>query len=88
MMVAAATGISELEIEESEAKKISDAIGRVNEYYGGFVLPEKYMVWGQFTMAMCAVYGPRAIAYSVRLRDESKNGTANKTVDVKPTRVM
>lgn len=87
MMGAALTGIEELNLDESEAKKLSDAIGKVNAYYGGMVLPENIMVWTQFVIAMGTVYGPRAVAYSMRLKREHAQGP--QTVDNQaPVRVM
>lgn len=86
MMGSAFTGIPELQLDQDEAKQLSDAISRVNEHYGGIVLPEKYIVWGQFLMALGTVYGPRAVAFSTRLKQEAKSQP--KTVDAQPIRVM
>lgn len=69
-MLSNITPIKELELSEHEAKRLGDALQKVNEFYGGIVVPEWAQVWGQFGMAAAAVYGPRAIAYSNRMRAE------------------
>jgi hypothetical protein len=71
-MCAMLTGIPELELEEEEAAKLAKAVARVNNYYGGMVIPEKYAVWGNFAVALGTVYGPRAITYRMRMKQEAQ----------------
>lgn len=87
-MAAAMTHIEELELTEAEGKKVSEAIGRVNEYYGGFAIPENIAVWGNFTFAMLTVYGPRVLVMKRRMAaEEAARGPG--TIDaVNPIRVQ
>lgn len=71
-MMAAFTGIEELELEESEAKKLGEAINRVNQFYGNVVLPPKAMAWAHLGFAVGQVYGPRFVAYGMRKKKEAK----------------
>lgn len=63
--------VSELEIEEAEAKKVSDAAVRVARLYSDRQLPEKAMAWINLTFACGTVYGPRVVAYKNRKSNEA-----------------
>jgi hypothetical protein len=70
MMLAAITKVEELELDQNEAKRLGEAVARINKLYGGFVFSEKTMAWINLGMAGCSIYGPRAIAYSARMKKE------------------
>lgn len=72
MMGAAFTKIPELELEESEAKKLGDALARVNELYNGILLTDKQRAWIGLAMAAGTIYGPRLVAHKMRLKNEKK----------------
>ncbi len=72
MMLAAFLQVPELELDANEAKRLGDAVARVNKLYGGFMLSEKSMAWINLMMAGGAVYGPRVVAYGVRAKKERK----------------
>jgi hypothetical protein len=74
--------VPELEIEEPEAKRISEAVNRLNELYGGVVIPEKAQAWLNLGIAAGTVYGPRFVAHSVRIKNERKNQPV--TIDAEP----
>ena len=76
-MLATLTKVPELNLEEAEARKLAEAIAKVNAHYGGFVLPEKYLVWANFTIALGTVYGPRIVAYSNRVASEVEQKKAS-----------
>lgn len=81
-MMASTFKVEELAIDPDEAKRLSDAMARVNELYDGFVIPEKTLAWISLAMAMGGVYGPRVAAYNIRMKEERK-----KTITVTPTAV-
>lgn len=72
LMLAAMLKIEELKIEQTEAKELSDAIVRVNELYGGIVIPEKALAWINLGIVGMKVYGPRFAAHSLN-RSKKKN---------------
>lgn len=76
--------VKELEIEPPEAKKISDAVLRINELYSGIVLPEKALAWVQLAIACGTVYGPRMVAYNQRIKKEKAEGKRPITIDAVP----
>lgn len=80
-MLAKLMDIEEVELDETEAKKLSDAVVRVNELYDGFIIPEKAMAWLSLAMVAGAIYGPRVAAYNLRM------STKPKTINVVPTAV-
>lgn len=65
MMAAKFTGIGELEIDNAEAKILSDAIANVASHYNTTVDP-KIMAWVGLVGVAGAVYGPRFAAYRIR----------------------
>lgn len=75
MMGAAILKVPELEIDATEAKRLGDAVSRVNELYGGIMLSEKQAAWINLTFALGQVYGPRAVALKMRMSTEEKSKT-------------
>lgn len=61
MMLAKLTGVAELDIDEDEAKKMGDAVNRVNELFEGSVLSPKAAALGNLAFVMGSVYVPRFI---------------------------
>lgn len=78
MIVASFTGISELELADEEAKKLSHAIGRVAALYD-IRASEQTIAWTNLVVCMGGIYGTRAFAYSLRKKteSESKGAAAN-----------
>lgn len=70
MMAAAFTKIPELILEEEEANKLGQAMNRVNELYGGMVIPEKWAAWGNLAITAGAIYGPRFVAHNLNAKNE------------------
>lgn len=74
-MGAALLKIPELELEQSEAKRLGDAVARVNAEYGGIMLSPKGAAWLGLTMAMGEVYGPRFLAAKINADKKKKEKT-------------
>jgi hypothetical protein len=72
MMLAHLTKVEELELDEKEAKRLAECVARVNALYDGFILSEKQLAWINLGVAGCAVYGPRVMAYKLRMAAEAK----------------
>jgi|SRR5579863_53432 len=82
-MGAALCQVPELELDETEAAKLGKAVNRLNELYGGMVLPPKVAAWLHLGITAGTIYGPRAIAYNLRKKTEQ----GKQPIDVKPTAV-
>jgi hypothetical protein len=76
-MLAAVTSSPELILSEDESAKLASAVARVNDFYGGTTIPEKYMVWTNLVMACGSIYGPRVISIMARKDSEPKVVTIN-----------
>jgi len=76
LMAASIVQVKELELDEKEAQRLSAAINRVNVLYGGFILPEKQLAWINLAVTMGHVYGPRAMAYKLRMKTEAEEKKA------------
>jgi hypothetical protein len=70
---ASISGIEELEIDEAEGKKLGDAVEELSRIYGKTISP-KTMAWTNFAAALGVVYGPRIMAYRVRMEKEQAMG--------------
>ena len=66
LMLSALLKIDELKIEREEAKELSDAVVRVNDLYGGIVIPVKALAWINLGIVGVKVYGPRVAAHTIR----------------------
>lgn len=71
MMGAELLKIQELNLDESEAKRIAEALARLQSLYDMPVLTEKQMAWSNLVMACFAVYGTRIAAYKLRIKNEA-----------------
>jgi hypothetical protein len=71
----------ELEIDQGEAKRLSDATIKLNELYGGFMVSEKTMAWIELMMVGGAVYGPRYVAYIARGKKERAERKEPQTIN-------
>jgi hypothetical protein len=83
MMAAKATGINELEIDNEEAKLMSDAVAEVASHYN-YVVDPKTMAWVGFIGVMGSIYGPRIAVYQMRksMEKASKPAPAKQSADV------
>lgn len=94
MIAATLLNVPELEISEEDGKKLNEAMGRINEFYGGWKMAEETIVWTKLIVAMGGVYGLRASAYWVRLRTEAEQRKGAgyqpppQTINAQPTRVI
>jgi hypothetical protein len=61
-MLAAIVKTPELEIDEAEAKRLGDAVARVNREFGVQIMSPKTAAVVNLIMAAGTVYGPRVIA--------------------------
>ncbi len=61
-MLAKLTKIDELELDEEEAKKLGEAVARVNREFGVQIMSPKTAALLNLAVVGGAVYGPRAIA--------------------------
>lgn len=76
--------VEELQISEEESKRLSDAILRVNNLYGGLVIPEKTMAIINLATVATGIYAPRVIAHGLRKKQEKKQ-TINATPPIRVT---
>jgi hypothetical protein len=83
-VVAAFTGIPELEIEEKEAKELSAAIAAVSAEYS-FILDPKTAAWIELTRVCGVIYGPRAVSIWLRTQTEKKNTPQKQQTAQAPT---
>lgn len=86
MMGSALLKIDELELDETEARKLGEAIARVNALYDVPILSEKQMAWVNLATTGCAVYGPRLMAYKLRMKTET--GKKPVTIDAQSVPVQ
>ena len=77
-MLAKLTKIEQLELDPTEAKKLGEALARVESFYTDKMISEKTMAWINLGAVAGAVYGPRIMAIDL---SSSKNGKA-KTVEM------
>lgn len=61
-MLAKMLEVKELELDESEAKRLSDAIKKVTQYYHVSIDPKKMAIY-ELCMTAGTIYGPRAVAF-------------------------
>ena len=73
LMLSALIKIEELKIEKEEAKELSDAVVRVNDLYGGLVIPEKALAWINLGIVGVKVYGPRIAAHTIKTKNKKKS---------------
>lgn len=59
----------ELELNEDEAKKFAGSLARVSSLYDDRINP-KLVAWIDLVCVTGAIYGPRAIAISARMKQE------------------
>ena len=86
MMLAAFMHVEELELDESEAKRLGDAVNKVQALYDMPIIDPKVMAWINLGLVGCGVYGPRYAAFRIRKRKEK---TAKpQTIDAQPIKVM
>lgn len=69
--LAALTTIRELELEEEEARKLSNASKEVLRYYP-IGMSDKALAWVNLGVVACGIYGTRIMAYSVRRGTERR----------------
>lgn len=87
-LLATIAKVPEIELEEAEARKLGDALARVNALYDGIIFTEKQMAWIQLAMAGGAVYGPRLVVYRARVKQEKRDGKRPVTIDAQKAKVM
>lgn len=87
MMGAAFLKVPELELDQKEAERLSDAVNRVQAEYNIPILDPKTMAWINLAMVAGGVYGPRIVAHSLRTKREKREGKAQ-TIDAQPIKVM
>jgi hypothetical protein len=75
LMLAALCKVEELKLDETEAKRLGEAVAKVNAEFGGIVISPKTAAVMELVMAGCTIYGPRAVAYSVRIKKEQMKKT-------------
>lgn len=81
-MLAKMTKVEELELDETEARKLSVAITRVSALYN-YVPAEKTIAWVALVTAAGQVYGPRIAAVKMRI-DMNKKPAPAKPSNVVP----
>lgn len=75
----------ELEIQEAEAKRLGDALTRVNEEFGGIVISPKTEAIINLVMAAGSVYGPRLIAIKMTAKKKRPAAASEPiTIDAQP----
>lgn len=71
-MGAAFLGVSELSIDEDDAKKLAAAINDVRQFYDASFVDPKTMAWINLGIAAATVYGTRAMAYNLRRKADKR----------------
>lgn len=61
--------IKELELDETEAKKLADGIKQVTKFYPVNIDPKK-IAWLNLGIVMTEIYGTRIMAYNMRVKAE------------------
>lgn len=74
-MVAAATGVEELNLDDSEAALLSDAVTEVSSHYNTVIDP-KVIAWVGLIGVCGKIYAPRAMAFKMR-KSAEKNQRAS-----------
>jgi hypothetical protein len=69
--LAALTTVREFELEEDEARKLSNASKEVLRYYP-IGMSDKALAWTNLAVVACGIYGTRIMAYSVRRAAERR----------------
>lgn len=69
MLLAKVSKIPELELDEAEAKKLSDATANLAKHYN-IAVSQKTLDWTNFVTALSGVYGPRIFVIASRKRAE------------------
>lgn len=86
-ILAAATKIPELELQQEEAKTLAVHIGNVAQYYPMMIDP-KTQAWVALFIVAGGLYGTRFVAYNARLHAEKQSATAVQPATVTPFRAV
>lgn len=70
-MLAALTGVQELDIEVKEGQKLADCLKAALKFHNALISPEK-LAYINLSFAVCEIYGTRALAYRMRKAEERK----------------
>lgn len=73
--------IPELNMEKEEAKRLAEAVQKVNELYGMPVFSEKQEAWFNLAVVGCSIYGPRIIAHGINKKKDAANKPGPKVVE-------
>lgn len=84
-MCSAFLKVEELELDQDEAKALSDAVNKVQAEYKMPILDPKTLAWINLGMVAGGVYGPRVAAYSLRKKKERKGKPT--TIDAQDARI-
>lgn len=88
LMGAAFLKVPELELDQDEAKRLSDAVNRVQSEYNMPILDPKTLAWINLAMVAGGVYGPRFAAHSIRKKKEKAQKNGGQVIDAQPIKVM
>lgn len=70
--LSALTGVQELQLDATEAKNLSSAIGNVARHYDMPELPQQMIDWANLAIVAAVVYGPRVVAVRARASAQKK----------------
>lgn len=79
LALSAITKMPELALDEAESKKLAEAASAVQAQYDVTLNP-KMLAWSQLVIVAGAIYGPRAIAVSMRVKREKASKRASTVV--------
>jgi hypothetical protein len=83
-MGAAFLNVQELELDKGEAANLADAINRVSEMYGHSIDPRQ-IVWVNLISVLGMTYGPRVMAYRMRVKSQATGKQPKNVVDIRNT---
>jgi hypothetical protein len=88
MMLASFLNVEELELDQKEAERLSEAVNKVQAEYDMPILSPAQLAWINLLMTTGGLYGPRWVAYSLRMKAERKKAKGPTTIDAQPIKVM
>lgn len=88
LMGSAFLGIEELELDQNESKRLSDAVNEVQAQYKMPILDPKTMAWINLAITGAGIYGPRVAAHSLRKKKEKQAQKRGQVIEAQPIKVM
>lgn len=81
IMLARLLDVQELQLTNEEGTELAEAVQRVNELYDATWISDELSAWINLTIAGVSIYGPRWIAYNIRMKREAESGKRENPID-------